>query len=1218
MKKVPSRPLWALLAAIPLGTGLVAQTAPTATPSDSKSDDEQVIMLDPFTVTTEQEGYQAVDTLGGGRIRTRLVDTPSSLSVITKKLMQDLGVTNAQNLLVYTNNTEVAGLGGNFSGTTSRGQGSTGEGALLSAPQNQTRARGIGALDNTRNYFLTDIPWDGYNISRVDISRGPNSFLYGFGSPSGIANVQTNEAVFKDRGSIEARYGSFGSTRESLDYNKVLIPSVAAIRLDLVNDDARYQQEPAYNHSKRAYGAVRIDPKLFDGDSTHTKIQASFEHGDVKSNNPRTIPPTDYITGYLNDPSAPKTGIDPWVYALGKDGSNSHPEYTPWASNGSLANQFQWGNSMTYFWNPDGSLQKAGQAEWTAPTGANYGADSNTYFVHSQGYSAAAYAANYAWRVYNGGDVAAHDGGDTPFKGAYFGTVPYLDKTLTDPSIFDFYHKLIDGNNKHEWQNWNAFNISVTETLFHERLAIQAVVDHAEYRSGYENWLDNTVMALDLDSYLLTTPTWVNAQANPNVGRPALYGGSGSGHNQESTRSNYQVTAAYNLDFERDFGMKGAAANILGRHDFTALWGSYRQTQHSENYRLAGTDHAWNVAYNGDTASKISSNGYNWTAYLGPSLLGTTGAGANLPALTFSNAPIQANVTGFNKTWIGSVSPTAPWNITIPSHINWDKTTSPAQNVTLTQADNPANYVGYTQTQMTTLLNPRDNMNLLRNDSSLSDQKITSQAIMYQGHFWDDTIIPSVGYRRDKTMQRGNIGPVDSVTGIVSDVSRIDDTGVSATTNSTSYGVAIHLPKSIKKSLPEGTDVTLYYFHGNNETPKVRYGIDGAELPNEKGKTDDYSIQVDALNGRASLRVTYFKTTDTSAAASYGQPLGNGVGWLIQALPSWTLSMAAYGIQAAKVGADAMNAAGEGGNNWFWQWGVDHPDVAAKIAPVLQNEFLAAYPESWWRSHATNVNVGAIKAGDWMHVADGTNSPLPWNIYGTGTIHGQYPIIDQDVESKGFEVEATIKPLKNWDLTFNLVKASAEQTALGEHTIKQLDAMSHLWLDTALGQTAEWGSYTTYGTMKRQFITTLYGPYLTQRALTGTQQPEWSKWKFNVITNYSVDHGFAKGFNFGGAYRWEDRRILGYGISEQQAFGTLAWLDDVKQPLWSPTESHFDAWIGYSHKLNSKMDWRVQINLTNVGEKVHLVPISVEPDGSAAQSRIANGQQFNLTSSITF
>src|SRR5579872_1617317 len=93
-----------------------ASTPPPVTPSPSAPTEDQVLTLDPFTVTSETEGYQAVDTLGGARIRTSLADTPSSISVITKKFMTDLGITNATSLLVYTNNTEVSGLGGNFSG----------------------------------------------------------------------------------------------------------------------------------------------------------------------------------------------------------------------------------------------------------------------------------------------------------------------------------------------------------------------------------------------------------------------------------------------------------------------------------------------------------------------------------------------------------------------------------------------------------------------------------------------------------------------------------------------------------------------------------------------------------------------------------------------------------------------------------------------------------------------------------------------------------------------------------------------------------------------------------------------------------------------------------------------------------------------------------------------------------------------------------------------
>lgn len=64
--------------------------------------------------------------------------------------------------------------------------------------------------------------------------------------------------------------------------------------------------------------------------------------------------------------------------------------------------------------------------------------------------------------------------------------VTYFDKTLSDPSVFDFYHKLIDGDNKREWQRWNAFDVSVVQSLFNDRLVIQAVADHQDYRYGQE------------------------------------------------------------------------------------------------------------------------------------------------------------------------------------------------------------------------------------------------------------------------------------------------------------------------------------------------------------------------------------------------------------------------------------------------------------------------------------------------------------------------------------------------------------------------------------------------------------------------------------------------------------------------------------------------------------------------------------------------------------
>lgn len=1197
----------AVLLALTAVKGLT-QSAPTPqqTASVAGPEETQVITLDPFTVSSEHEGYMATDTLGGARIRTKLIDTAAATSVITPKFMQDVGITNAQDLLLYTASTEVSGLNGNFSGITSRGAGisvsSASEGSRLANPAGINRARGLTAMDNTRNYMLSEIPWDGYNISRVDISRGPNSFLFGVGSPSGISNVSTKEAGYKNEGSVEAHYGSYGTTRQSLDFNRVLLRNELAVRLDLVNDDTQYQQKPAYNHSKRAYGAIRFDPSFLKTDTAHTKIQANIEHGQVRSNNPRMLPPLDYVTGYLNDPAASKTGYNPWTYT---ENNGANPVGTSaWTSHGSLGNQYQWGSNAQYYWDGStGSLLGAGQSNYSAPTSMNYGAgdvNNNIYHVHTVGYSDYAKSSNYAYQQAN----KNADGG--AFKGAYKGTVTYQDKTLADPSIFDFYNKLIDGENKREWQDWNAYNLNVIQSFFRDRLVFQGVVDHQEFRSGQEGLLNSRtpVIILDLDSHLLTYPSWTSqAQTNPNLGRPLVFGDYGSGNSSKTTRDNYQITSTYSLNLE-DMMEKNTLSRILGRHEFTGLAGRYTATESSTSYKLAGIDPYYAQTYG--NASKLSDNGINWLAYLGSSLLGKTGSGANLSNINTSLFPPAYLMQVYSKQWTAgtSVDPSAAWDVTLPN----------GTVKQLTQADNPANYKGYTRVPAT-VLTPATNIDQLYTGSSMREQRITSAAFMYQGHLWDDTIIPSLGYRKDQTRQRGNVATQDSTTGLFKVINEITDTGVTATTKSTSYGVALHLPKSVKKNLPEGTDLSLYYFHGENETPKVRYAIDGSQLPNEKGKTDDYSVQVD-LNGRFTMRLTYFKTQNSNAQASYGQPLGTN-GWMIDSLPVWTVTMAACGLAVAEKG-QANVPADLANSNWIWQWAVDHPDVAKQIGQSLKTDFAAMFPQSYWDQYGSNVDMSAVQKGDWLHVLKGNSIPWPWNASAGHQIHGQWAVIDQNLESKGYELELTARPLKNWDLTFNASKVDATQTSLGAAADRYLNGMAKIWLDSPIGKTAIWGGYTDYGAAKQQFMQNLWAPYLTQVALTGSDQPELRKWHFNLVSNYRINHGWAKGLNLGAAYRWYSKPILGYGIHEATVYGEKAWIADVNQPLYGSTEEHVDLWVGYEHKLTKKIDWRVQLNLRNVGEKTGLTPISLEPDGTVAQSRIQIGTTYDLSFKLSF
>jgi len=1234
MTKTSTRCAGVLLSALSLGAGSIwAQSMPSSvttpvntTAQNSSSavapSEEEVVLLDPFTVTTDDEGYMATDTLGGARTRTRLIDTPSSVTVITPKFLQDLGVTKSEDLLRYTTATESGGLYGNFSGMTSRGAGVTGaaEGERLANPQALNRARGIGALDNTRNYLLSSIPWDGYNISRVEIARGPNSFLFGVGSPSGISNVMTNNASYKDGGSVEGKYGSYGSARVSVDLNKVIIPSELAVRFDLVDDYARYEQEPAYNRSKRAYGAVLWEPKFLDTPSAHTKIQVNFERGQVRSNNPRTLPPMDYITGYLNDPRMSPTGYNHWTYqpdSAGSGGTDLNASY--YTSNGSIGNWNQWGSGPQFYWEGDtGELVGAGQPNYSSPRGNGYGEDVNRYHIHTVGYNTYAKNANGVYRRDNG-----VDGGE--FAGALGGSVTYFDQTLADKNVFNFYKKLVDGENKREWQDFDATTLNIVQTLFDNKLSLQALASRENYSRGQEGMLSNgPLLMLDLDQYLSTYPSWLpQATPNPNLGRPIAFGPYGGGSRRWTERENYQFTAAYDLDLERMFAKDSLLTRILGRHQFTGLVSRSTATDRDVGYKMAAMDQSYSATY--AASARPGDNSLNWLAYLGPSMLGGSDAGPSLsnlatklPASTF-----QLNGLGgmqiYDNTWTAgeSVDPDAEWLMPGPN----------GTVVTRTQADNPANYLGYTRVPAS-VITSATNMDELRTSSSMKEQRIDSKAIMYQGHFWDDTIIPSFGYRQDKTLQRGNTahqndldgdGVNDTDTGFYREVRKITDPGVSATTHSTSYGVAIHLPKFIKQKLPEGTDLSFYYFHGSNETPKIRYAIDGTQLPNEQGETNDFAVQFDYRN-KLTVRLTRFDTVSKYAQASYGSPLG-GNGWFIGAAPNWALTMGAAAMAAFEL-PDSEIPQGLRDNSWIYDWARNpaRAELMPQVGKALREDFTAYFDQAYWDRYGSNVDVAAIQRGDWLHVLRDTDVALPWTIVGIGDqIHGVQEIIDQDVGSKGYELELVVRPLKNWDLTFNVAKVNATQLKLGDAATRHLTAMKHIFVDTAFGDVAMWGGYNDAGAWRSEFMKNLWAPYNIQIALTGSNQPEVREWRFNGVTNYKFDQGFLRGLNIGGAFRWEDKPTLGFGIHNADiGEGQTLWIADVNQRLRGEADEHFDFWIGYERKLTDKVNWHLQLNVRNVGENTKLVPITLQPNGDVAQSRIQAGQSFELSTKLSF
>ena len=145
---------------------------------------------------------------------------------------------------------------------------------------------------------------------------------------------------------------------------------------------------------------------------------------------------------------------------------------------------------------------------------------------------------------------------------------------------------------------------------------------------------------------------------------------------------------------------------------------------------------------------------------------------------------------------------------------------------------------------------------------------------------------------------------------------------------------------------------------------------------------------------------------------------------------------------------------------------------------------------------------------------------------------------------------------------------------------------------------------------------------ITTFAQEGTKTDELRKWSFRAVTNYQFGSEFLggrlKGFNVGGAIRWADKPLLGYAGRTITSGGATLVVSDVTRPYWGPRESIVDLSCGYSRRLSSRVNWRVQLFVKNVGVGNELRPLAVWPNGQVVQWTIKEPQKWTLTNSFSF
>ncbi|WP_164975997.1 TonB-dependent receptor plug domain-containing protein [Oleiharenicola lentus] len=1187
---------------------LDAQTTAPAPTGQNTEESEETLVLSPFVVDASEDadGYAAKSTLAGTRVRTELRDVASAISVVTQQFLQDTGARKSEDLLVYTTNTEVGGIRGNFSGA---GGGATyNEAGNLLRPSNNTRVRGLDSADNTRDYFLTEIPWDGYNVGRVDLQRGPNSILFGVGSPAGIINTSLNTAAFKNSNKVENRIDKWGSLRNTADFNYVVLKNELAVRLSLLDDKAKYEQDHAYNHDRRVFGALRYSPKIF-GEGSETTIRANYEQGNVHANRPRSLPPID--------------GLTPWFTYANKLLLNPNIDNATNFGLQALFNESfigrQYGPTLAiHYDNPaTGNASRAIQAEYTTVGGINSTGALDNSINGIPFFRYFALNTNNAYKRASGA-----------VGGSY-----YVNISMDDPSVFNFYEKLIDGPNKREWQSWDAGNLSVAQTFFDNQLGMELVYDYQRYDDGQVGFLggDQYVIGVDINTHL------IGGGANPNVGRPFVSNNSQYGNTSTFIdRDSIRFTTTGEVRTDKFFG-KNFLTNFLGRHVFTGLVSKDTKRTETRGWTQLATEPLYSqlINQNGQNGipnpSPIIDNGrqINFITYIGPDLRGRSNAtGLDLSAVTgFQQPPDVVNARYFDSRWNASlgVNPADPYTFMSQG----PGATKGQNNVvnTSTQSENPANYYGWSYRNIRVMNADKGDLDQLYSDGTKSKNVIKSKGITWQGYMLDGLFVPVFGWRRDEVSNISTSAPKDPISSIASMDYMIDQAVTPTNTaagESKSWGGVLHMPKSWSEKLPGNTSISLFYNRSSNfKADAPRGDVFGNIIANPAGQTKDYGFVLTTLNDKLSLKVNWYETKLSNATLSADSAGFSGSLYYIWAVPAWEATFAL----ANREGLAGRND----GRQWYWNYagraadgeygsvqpgtpGYDtNPEVVKQKAAI--NDFLQNFPfgPEFFDAYGIDIDVTKFKSANPLTAWPGYN---PDNLaiqpayQGRLKSTGAGPVASVDTASEGIEFELTAKPLKNWNLTLNASKTTASRIALSPTIVSFMDTYTKFLAGPA-GDLRLWGTDPN-NSFRNYWRDNIVAPYKVLRAQEGSSAPEIAPWRFNLISTYSFDEGRLKGGYIGGAYRWEDKRIIGYQYSTTA--GTL----DISKPYYGPTDKHFDLWFGYSRKLTEKINWRGQVNVRNVGESTGLVPVSVQPDGTRGLSRISEGMSWQLSNTFEF
>ena len=1146
-----------------------------STPLVAQDDDneDEIFELSPFSVSAEStEGYRATTTLAGTRLNTQLRDLGTAIQVLTDEMFEDTGATDAETILSYSISAEVGGEQGNFSGASDVGtsHSDTTEGRVN--PQSNQRIRGLEPATLTRNYFETDIAFDAYNIEAVTINRGPNSLLFGIGNSGGVIENTTKRAFFgNDFNEVSFRFGSHSSYRGTFDINKELIEGRLAARIAGLKEKKNFRQDPAFEEDERIY--LALEGVLAKNENSEfldqTSLRFNTEHGSIVSNPVNVLPPADSISHWFEAPDSVTqyTGIeDPeWLQAGGFTPKTVPDNRAPFGgSDGAgapLTSLITWQFALFYN-DPNGTAPFIGEG-----------------FEGVQGVQS---------RIpFRGQTPETSPGGnrDTWVTTNYYNRSQapgFRMPVIQNRNVWDNVNHLLTGNTGFVERDFSASSLNFEQTFWNHRAGIELAFDQQKVdvenslpfgNNGAGGGTRGMDVGVDVTQYLANPNGadgfWV---ANPNLGRPVIRDPFIDTKYNTREHKTKRATAFYIQDFTQSDNW----SKWLGKHTVTGFYNDTQLdvTSHTDRMVWTPDGSSFDTAHVLNVGSIASPNTLAWRSnafvpiYLGPSLLGDEYQSLADVRLQQINVTLPTPGTQYDVHYFDRRTNTVE--------------TGTAQSISRVAAMN--------RTQRT----------------------IITEAVALQSSLFNGNLVGLLGWRSDeqRTTGRASTAELPDETDRLSDRSfDLTDNFLSATEDprekedTFTWSLVGHLPWE----LPGGVRVSAHYNNSENFNPVGnRVDVYNQTIDAPKGKTVDYGLSFEVLDGKFVARLNWFETESQNLRASLNA----------QEALNFVTNVLINDFNPQEISVDVPDPDNPGGflanptEVQMWNYWIGQTPAAVEKGMLDRWSNFQEYRQSLFELIPAEIQAAR------GYVFDSE----------TGILEAEGDGYDGRVEAtreavaKGVELELVGKITDSWRVAFNVSKQETVTSNIGPN----VDRLVSYWVDTLepLGvMDMDWGiDFGGGGPARGRFNTVAVNPLIAQRALEGTVSPEQRKYRANLITNYNFKEGKFKGFGIGGALRWQSKNAIGFAVEPlpgTEGQGLIRPLID--QPIEGKALTTGDFWASYDKRIfNDSVDWKIQLNVRNAIADRDYRAVRANPDGSIAVVRNPPPLDIFITNTFKF